>query len=290
MQELQKQGLLNYVRGTGEKILQYLSSSILVKTLENVIPREPNNVEQIAIGLAVSDPEKITKEEMIVCIQIAEALKQHESKKSLIEGWAAKARMSQQNPGSIEYLTSIGKTRAKEEDKMEGVIRRNVDAEPQIIGAKKRRQEETLSENEKKEQLMTITNIEVPSVEAGPSKQNLRTEGQNEEETTNENLESESKGKKLKKSQELSFEEETTTPNRIQKQDTNSVQPKVSLENSVWAPKNRLCNKKNSFKAKISSCKVPGDNKEYRVNYMKWVFRGNAHVKSIKEDFINRNS
>ena len=94
MQELQKQGLLNYVRGTEEKILQYLSSSILVKTLEDVIPREPNNVEQIAIGLAVSDPERITKEEMIVCIQIAEALKQHESKKSLIEGWVAKARMS----------------------------------------------------------------------------------------------------------------------------------------------------------------------------------------------------
>ena len=66
---------------------------------------------------------------MIVCIQIAEVLKQHEFKKTLIEGWAAKARMLQQNSESIEYITSISKMRSKEEDRMKGIIKRNVDAE-----------------------------------------------------------------------------------------------------------------------------------------------------------------
>ena len=75
MKESKKKGLLEFVWGLGEKILQYMSSSQLVKTLENISSWEPNNIEQIAIGLAVGDPERITKQEMIVCIQIVEALK-----------------------------------------------------------------------------------------------------------------------------------------------------------------------------------------------------------------------
>ena len=94
MEKSKKKGLLEFVWGLGEKILQYMSSSQLVKTLEDISSWEPNNIEQIAIGLAVGDSERITKQEMIVCIQIVEALKQHESKKTLIEGWATKARMS----------------------------------------------------------------------------------------------------------------------------------------------------------------------------------------------------
>ena len=75
--------------------------------------------------------------------------------------------------------------------------------------------------------------------------------------------------KKLKKSQEPFYKEVNITSSKMQRKDPSIVQPKVLLEDSVWAPKNRPCDKRNSFKAKISLYKVLEDNKEYRVNYMK---------------------
>ena len=37
----------------------------------------------------------------------------------------------------------------------------------------------------------------------------------------------------------------------------------IQLEDSLWSPKNRICDKSASFKAKIPSFKVPGETKEY---------------------------
>ena len=291
MEESKKKGLLEFVWGLGEKILQYMSSSQLVKTLEDISPREPNNIEQIAIGLAVGDPERITKQEMIVCIQIVEALKQHESKKTLIEGWATKARMSQQNPGSIEYLTNRNKTvTMKEIDKMEGIERESSATLAQNIGAKKRRQEDAPIESTSIRCQTIEEQRENSDIVAGPSKQDPKVEVHDDNIDSRETIEAESKGKKLKKNQDPLSEELTESFNRIQKESPNNDQPKVTLEDSFWAPQNRPCDRSSSFKAKIPTCKIPGDTKEYRMNYMKWVFRGNNHIKSIEEDFINRNS
>ena len=105
-----------------------------------------------------------------------------------------------------------------------------------------------------------------------------------EVELTKEEPTKEIKEKKLKKDQETTVKEMTVV------NDQSSTQAELLLEDSVWAPKNRPCNRENSCKAKIASWKVPGDSKEYRVNYMKWVCRGNEHIKTIEEKFINGNS
>ncbi|CAG8673469.1 6837_t:CDS:1, partial [Cetraspora pellucida] len=58
----------------------------------------------------------------------------------------------------------------------------------------------------------------VSNAEAGLSKQDPSIEDPNWDEVENENIESESKRKKLKKSQESSDEEICTTPSNIQKE------------------------------------------------------------------------
>ncbi|CAG8673458.1 9131_t:CDS:1, partial [Cetraspora pellucida] len=77
-----------------------------------------------------------------------------------------------------------------------------------------------------KGQQTVSTYVKVPNAEAGSSKQDPIIEDPNWEEVTNENIESESKGKKLKKSQESSDEEIFSTSSNIQKEIPNIVQPK----------------------------------------------------------------
>src|ERR1043165_2937566 len=98
-------------------------------------------------------------------------------------------------------------------------------------------------------------------------------------------------GKKCKKSQETSQESLIQNIKETSEQKELVNKPVADpLEDSLWSPKNRTCDKRLSFKAKIPSFKVPGETKEYRINYMKWVLRGNKHIKSIEEEFQKGNS
>src|ERR1043165_4202887 len=100
-----------------------------------------------------------------------------------------------------------------------------------------------------------------------------------------------SSGKKYKKSQETSQESLIQNIKETSEQKELVNKPVADpLEDSLWSPKNRTCDKRLSFKAKIPSFKVPGETKEYQINYIKWVLRGNKHIKSIEKEFQKSNS
>jgi hypothetical protein len=63
----------------------------------------------------------------------------------------------------------------------------------------------------------------------------------------------------------------------------------IPLEESIWAPSRRSCNKDNSLLANIPAHNVPGKTEEERVKFIKWSLKDNEHVKNIKETFKRGN-
>ena len=88
MSELHKQRLLKFIWRAGEKNLSYLNSNMLIKALKDTTSHSLNNIEQIAYSIAISNPNEITKQNLLIYDQVLEVLKQIEArslKKTLIE-------------------------------------------------------------------------------------------------------------------------------------------------------------------------------------------------------------
>lgn len=281
--------MLRFVWGIGEKNLSYFNSEFLCKALRNAAPHEPNNMEQIAYSLAIGNPEEISKKDVMIYGQVLEVLMQIKLRGRddlLIEEWATKARMSQQNPGSINYLTNRAKTsHTKGKEKMEGIEALSSDVKLQVGGSKKRRQEEEETVDKKTEESIQYTPVEnkaqtgakeitILAQDIPSSKPILEINSKDEQNT---------KEKKQKKDQEitLTIQSEEASKACIEEElvdqeiGTEDQRYQETLDNSLWSPHNRKCDQQASYKAKIASYKVPGETKEYRTNYMKWVLREN---------------
>src|SRR6185295_10703797 len=172
MSELHKQGLLKFIWEAEEKNLSYLDSNMLIKALKDTTPYSPNNIEQIAYSIAIGNPNEITKQNLLIYGQVLEVLKQIEARsleKTLIEKWAMKARMTQHNPGSINYITNISNSEIiKEENKMQ-IEKESINIKIQQTGSKKHRQEETTVETTEESCQNIINNMEYLIIEAEAS-------------------------------------------------------------------------------------------------------------------------
>ncbi|HXF29643.1 MAG TPA: RNA-binding protein, partial [Chlamydiales bacterium] len=250
----------------------------LNKIFEETASQDLSDIEQLALCLAVDNPEKITKQDLIVYGQILEVLKQHELEKKLLEGWVSKARIIQQNPSSINYLMSLKETVIqKEKNKMEGVERSSSGLEVFHSNSKKRRQEEQSHERTPEPQQANLLGKENDKVLIFSENQGKLMQGTESEERKKSEDKEEARGKKIKKDQEVS-------------QKRTIIEGSTSLDDSVWSLQNRTCDGNTSYKARIIAYKVPGETKDYRINYIKWVLRGSKHIKSVTEEFHSGNN
>src|SRR6185295_5242325 len=63
----------------------------------------------------------------------------------------------------------------------------------------------------------------------------------------------------------------------------------IPLEESMWAPNRRNCNKNSSLLANILAHNVPGKTEEERTKFIKWSLKNNKHIKNIQENFKRGN-
>ena len=302
MSELHKQGLLKFICGVGEKNLSYLDSNMLNKALKDTTPHSLNNIEQIAFSIAIGNPNEITKQDLLIYGQVLEVLKQIEARsleKTLIEKWAMKARMTQHNPGSINYITNMSNPEIlREENKMQ-VEKEILDNEIHQSSPKKRRQDETAMVLTEESCQNIINNMEDLAIEAKASTSNQSHLPTNLEKLVVEPIKVENNSRKDTSYLKTVLTETNQSTDQlysevnIDKEQTTATKEHFTLaplEDSFWSPQNRTCNRNDSFKAKIPTYKIPGETKEYRINFMKWVLRNNKHIKAIEESFQNGNN
>jgi hypothetical protein len=63
----------------------------------------------------------------------------------------------------------------------------------------------------------------------------------------------------------------------------------ISLDKSIWAPKEEMCKNKGDFSVKVAAIRLLGNNAEHREKSLRWSLRGNRHIKKISEKFEKGN-
>src|SRR6185295_12736017 len=90
-----------------------------------------------------------------------------------------------------------------------------------------------------------------------------------------------------KQSRQNMLEEERKRQKQETKKEIDIVE--IALEQSIWAPSRRNCDRNNSLIANIPVYDVPGKTEEERVKFIRWSLKNNTHVKEIKEAFKRGN-
>ncbi|CAG8634850.1 11342_t:CDS:1, partial [Paraglomus occultum] len=216
----------------------------------------------------------------------------------LIKEWATKVKTTYENSEAVDHLTNMSKPQIqKETNKMEGVEKESKVEKAHDIDIRKRRQEEELMGLEEEPSL--LKNAE--------QVKDINTSAKSKEKKSDETRIKEKKAKKNQKiplenilqDSKKAYEEEVQKEiHKLKVEEDASltalenqiIATSVPLEDSLWAPENRECNRKNSFKANVPAYNVPGENSKDRVNYLRWVLRGNKHIKAIREEFKRGNN
>ncbi|CAG8829683.1 6002_t:CDS:2, partial [Gigaspora margarita] len=120
--KLHNQDQIKLVEGVREGNLRYLNSSLLNKALNEVVLRELNNIEQIAISLAIDKVGAITEKDILAY---------------------EKARIAAQNPGTIKYLSGMKEkeiqkevNRMEDEEDSTNIAKRTINATDRISDRK----------------------------------------------------------------------------------------------------------------------------------------------------------
>ena len=88
-------------------------------------------------------------------------------------------------------------------------------------------------------------------------------------------------------------EESLTGINKEETQELNeelkSRYEDASLDESIWAPREERCEIREDIKAKVAAANVDGKNTEHREKTLRWLLRGNSHIKQVEEEFSKGN-